>query len=432
LKKTGADTYPVKKISPISTIVITVVGIIFAEIVATVLINSLGWLSSAWRILLDVLIMVVLIFPLLFLLIYKPLQANLSEQKQVESDLRELKNDLELRIQERTVDLSQANENLQKEINARHQIEDELRKINDELDLRVLQRTQDLDRANQELQTEIDERIRSEAQLRLQSAALESAANGIIITGRNGYILWANSSFFHMTGYSLEEVQGTNPRFLKSGLHDNKFYQELWQTICSGKIWQGEITNRRKDGSLYIEDQTITPLMDEKGEITYFIAIKQDITTRKQAETALVESEEKFRTLVNWTYDWEKWVDPQGNIVYSSPSCERISGYLPEKFISDSTLLFRIVHPDDRKSYEEHRQLVHDELAGVNELEYRIIAHDGTEHWLEHICRPLFSKENRYLGRRISTRDITERKQYEDKLERQNKELLDLTISESR
>ncbi len=148
-----------------------------------------------------------------------------------------------------------------------------------------------------------------------------------------------------------------------------------------------------------------------------------DIIERKQAEDALHESEEKFRTLVDWTYDWEQWIDPQGNIVYTSPSCERITGYQPEEFISNPDLLVEVVHPDDRQSYKEHKQLVHDETAGINNVEYRIITRDGTELWLDHICRPLFGEDNKYLGRRVSNRDITARKLAEKEImERNQKE----------
>jgi PAS domain S-box-containing protein len=155
-----------------------------------------------------------------------------------------------------------------------------------------------------------------------------------------------------------------------------------------------------------------------------------DIIERKRTEDALRESEEKFRTLVNWTYDWEKWIDPQGNIVYTSPSCERITGWSPQEFISNPNLLMEIVHPDDHQFYTEHKQLVHDETAGISSMEYRIIARDGGEHWIEHICRPLFGKDNRYLGRRVSSRDITVRKRAEKEIEERNQKenLLTQTI----
>jgi PAS domain S-box-containing protein len=157
--------------------------------------------------------------------------------------------------------------------------------------------------------------------------------------------------------------------------------------------------------------------------VSTFADFAWDIIERKQAEDALRESEQKFRTLVDWTYDCEQWVDPQGKIVYISPSCERITGYHPEDFISDSDLLAQIVHPDDRNFYREHHQLVHDETASISSVEYRIVGRDGSVRWIEHNCRPLFGEDNRYLGRRVSNRDITGRKLAEKEImERNQKE----------
>lgn len=152
-----------------------------------------------------------------------------------------------------------------------------------------------------------------------------------------------------------------------------------------------------------------------------------DAVEHKRSEIALRDSEEKFRTLVDWTYDWEKWLDQQGNIVYTSPSCKRITGYSPEEFIADSDLLVRIVHPEDRQSYMEHQQTIHDESAGPMNIEYRIIDRNGSEHWVDHVCRPLFGTDSRYLGRRVSNRDITERKLAEKKISDYNQKEKTLT-----
>jgi PAS domain S-box-containing protein len=141
---------------------------------------------------------------------------------------------------------------------------------------------------------------------------------------------------------------------------------------------------------------------------------------QKQVADEQHKSDEKFRTLADWTYDWELWLDPEGEIVYNSPSSKRISGYAPKEFAVDPELLMRIVHPDDKDFYTEHHQLIHDEAAGIEKMEYRILARDGEEHWVEHICRPVFSADERYLGRRVSNRDITQRKQAEKELEEQN------------
>jgi diguanylate cyclase (GGDEF)-like protein/PAS domain S-box-containing protein len=131
---------------------------------------------------------------------------------------------------------------------------------------------------------DITERKRAEAQLRLQATALESAANAIAITDRRGVMTWINPAFTRLTGYTAEEAIGQNPRLLRSGMQDDGFYTELWSTIMAGQVWYGELVNRRKDGSLYTEEQTITPVRDEHGEIAHFITIKQDVTERKHHE----------------------------------------------------------------------------------------------------------------------------------------------------
>jgi PAS domain S-box-containing protein/putative nucleotidyltransferase with HDIG domain len=130
----------------------------------------------------------------------------------------------------------------------------------------------------------LGERKRVESNLRLQSAALEAAANGIVITNDKGIITWVNPAFTQLTGYTAEETIGQNPRILKSGKHAPEFYGEIWKTILSGQVWHGEIINRRADGTFYTEEMTIAPVCQEQGEISHFVAIKQDISNRKQYE----------------------------------------------------------------------------------------------------------------------------------------------------
>jgi PAS domain S-box-containing protein len=140
-------------------------------------------------------------------------------------------------------------------------------------------------------------RHQREQALSLRVAALNAAANAILLTARDGTIQWANPAFTTLTGYTPEEAVGKNPRFLKSGQHDQTVYQTLWQTILGGRIWQGELTNRRKDGGLYIQELTITPVRDEDGQITHFIGVSQDITTRKQAEEIVKKEKEELRKM---------------------------------------------------------------------------------------------------------------------------------------
>jgi PAS domain S-box-containing protein len=134
---------------------------------------------------------------------------------------------------------------------------------------------------------DITEQKQVEDQMRLQSTALTAAANAIVITDRKGKIEWVNPAFSELTGYSPPEVIGRNPRILKSGQHPPEFYHHLWTTINAGNVWHGEMANQRKDGRIIIEDTVITPVRDANGEVAHFVAIKQDITNRKQTERLL-------------------------------------------------------------------------------------------------------------------------------------------------
>jgi PAS domain S-box-containing protein len=126
------------------------------------------------------------------------------------------------------------------------------------------------------------------AQLTLRSTALESAANAIVLTDQDGTIEWVNPAFTSLTGYTFEEILGENPRLLKSGIQNQAMYDELWRTISGGDVWKGELINRHKNGRLYTEEMTITPVLSTAGTVTHFIAIKEDISDRKAAEEELL------------------------------------------------------------------------------------------------------------------------------------------------
>lgn len=153
-----------------------------------------------------------------------------------------------------------------------------------------------------EYSLDVTARKKIEEALRLFRRAVEHSAHGIVITDRRGYIQYVNPAFTQMTGYTLEEVRGKTPRILKSGKHEPDFYRNLWDTILAGEVWSGIMINRRKDGSLYYEDQTIAPVPNERGEITHFVAIKRDITRRIELEQELdrayrqAEEANRFKT----------------------------------------------------------------------------------------------------------------------------------------
>ena len=143
--------------------------------------------------------------------------------------------------------------------------------------------------------TDLTEKRAGEAMRRLQSAALDATANAIMITDRRGNIEWINPAFTQLTGFAAQDAVGKTPRILKSGVQPDGFYATLWKAILDGRVWRSELINRRKDGSLYHEEETITPLLDQAGRVSHFIAIKQDISDRKRAELEHWKLEEQLR-----------------------------------------------------------------------------------------------------------------------------------------
>jgi len=137
------------------------------------------------------------------------------------------------------------------------------------------------------ISSDITERKMAEQELHNLRNAVEQSANTIVITDPMGNIEYANPAFEKSTGYTMAEALGQNPRILKSGGQDAEFYRNLWETIASEKIWRGEFHNRRKDGTLYWESATISPVLGDKGELLHFLAIKEDITERKLLEGRL-------------------------------------------------------------------------------------------------------------------------------------------------
>jgi PAS domain S-box-containing protein len=135
-----------------------------------------------------------------------------------------------------------------------------------------------------------------------------------------------------------------------------------------------------------------------------------DITGRRNAEDALRKSEERFRTMADLTWDWEYWRDPRGALVYMSPSCKAFTGYIAKDFMDNPGLLVDIVHPDDRDSMRSHLQ---SDGGAHTVIEFRIVARNGEERWINHVCQDVFGPDGTWFGRRVSNRDITEQKRME-------------------
>lgn len=138
----------------------------------------------------------------------------------------------------------------------------------------------------------LDKKSDEEKSLKL-SRAVEQSPVSVVITGTDSIIEYVNPRFVELTGYTYEEVVGQNPNILQSGEHDTKFYRKLYETVLSGKDWQGEMLNKKKNGELFWENAVISPVMNDKGDIINFIGIKEDITDKKQLIEELIIAKEK-------------------------------------------------------------------------------------------------------------------------------------------
>lgn len=155
-------------------------------------------------------------------------------------------------------------------------------------------------------------------------------------------------------------------------------------------------------------------LADQKAIEDLSVAFVEALM-RKRAEKGLQASEERFRTVAEFTYDWEDWIGPDGKYLYVSPSVERITGYEPDAFIKDPRFLGTLIHPDDQKKVERHL-LDHAKTHEVKGLDFRIINRNGDTRWISHLCQVVYSSAGKWLGRRTSNRDITEQKTVEKQL----------------
>jgi diguanylate cyclase (GGDEF)-like protein/PAS domain S-box-containing protein len=261
-------------------------------------------------------------------------------------------------------------------------------------------------------------RKRAEEQLKLQSAVLEAAANAIVITDFEGTIVWANHAFTAMTGYSKEEALGDTLRLLNSGAQPESYYAELWSTISSGKIWQGEIVNRRKDGTTYTEEMTITPVSRDVGNPAdrYFIAIKQDITERKRAEEELYRAHQMLQTILNTIPQRVFWKDRNCTYVGCNRAFATDAGLNnPAEIIGKSD--FDLVWSETAEVYRTDDKLVMEQGSaklGYEEIQDRA---DRGRVWLRTSKLPLWDREGKVIGVIGTYEDITARKLAEERVQ---------------
>lgn len=388
---------------------------------------------------------------------------------------------------------------------------------------------------------DVSEKKRTKFALGNFRRAVEQSSSVVIITDTKGGIEYVNPRFVQLFGYGEHEVLAKNPRFLKEDGVGPERYRELWKAINGGQSWHGEFLNRAKDGKLYWLSVSISPIFDENGTITHFIALEDDITPRKQleielkqqlaftqtlmnalphpvyyksrdgvyrgcnrafdefmglgegeivgktvfeiappelaqkylemdnelfahpglqvyetklrhrdgslhdiishkatfsdergavagiigsafdisdrkrVEAALQKSEERFRTIANYTYNWENWINRDGKLLWVNPAVERITGFPPEECYAMPDFPARLIHPDDWPVAGRHYA---ESLAGIShrDLECRIVRKDGEIRWVEVAVQQVYDENGNNIGHRSSVRDVTDRRQATDQL----------------
>ena len=209
---------------------------------------------------------------------------------------------------------------------------------------------------------DITERKQAGEQLRRLSRAVEQSPSSIVITDTAGNIEYVNPKFTQVTGYAFEEVVGKNPRLLKSGEMPPEGYENLWKTITSGGEWRGEFHNKKKNGELYWESASISPITDAHGVITHFLAVKEDITERKGMEESLKQSEARFRSLIE-NAPVGIAVARSGLTLYANPAYLRMFGYTDEAELYGTPLTDQIAPPYREEIMERTRRREKGEAA---------------------------------------------------------------------
>jgi len=307
---------------------------------------------------------------------------------------------------------------------------DRLKEVRAELELRVKVRTAELTSFSETLRKEISVRKKSEEEtlnlLSLQNATLDACADGILVVDFNGKVVSYNQRFIELWNIPRDLVLTKSDKrlleYVQVQLIDPKaFTREVYRLYNSPKE-ESIDTLKFKDGRVFTRFSIPQKVNNEVvGRVWSF----RDVTEVRMALEALRVSEEKFRTIVDYTYDWEYWQGADGKMIYVSPSCERISEYTSNDFLKDADLIIKIVHPDDVKILLGK---IKEAVCNQTKLEtdFRIITRNGHLRWVNHICVPVFSKNGIPLGRRASNRDITLNKQYENELKtyRENLEII--------
>jgi PAS domain S-box-containing protein len=266
---------------------------------------------------------------------------------------------------------------------------------------------------------EREERRRMAELLRLQTSALQASANGIAISDRNRVILWVNAAFTRITGYEASEIIGQTSSVLRSGRHHAGFYEKMWQAALEGEVWRGEVINRRKDGSEYCEDLTITPLRNPAGEITHFVLVKQNISERKEFEAELARERDLLQSLMDSLPDCVYFKDAASKYTRINAAHARLLKVAdPQEALGKTDADFfplqfaRQTMTEERLLFAAGKPIV-DNMEELREGPDKVI-------WISATKAPIQDASGQIIGLVGVSRDVTERRKAEEQLAKIN------------
>jgi len=301
----------------------------------------------------------------------------------------------------------------------------------DEMGEKIASQMQSIRKLNEGLEKRVEERT---AELRKLSEAVEHSPVTVMITDKKGTIEYVNPRFSEVTGYSAKEIIGQNPRILKSGTLPNSFYKELWDTILSGKTWRGEFFNRKKNDEEFWESTSISAIKNDQGEITHFVAVKQDVTERKKTDEEIKNSQQRLAQIIDFLPDPTWVVDNEGKVVRWNQAIEKLLNVKAEDMIGKGNFEHALPF------YGERRPVLIDLVRNWQpeyEKKYLSVKKEGenltSESYHEHIgnggiylsatAALLYDAAGNIAGAIETLRDITAQKHMETDLRRNLEEL---------
>jgi len=242
--------------------------------------------------------------------------------------------------------------------------------------------------------------------------AVEASPSTIIITDKKGYIEYVNPKLTEVTGYTMEEIIGKKPDLLNAGKQPQEHYDNLWRTISQGQEWHGEFQNKKKNGTLYWENASISPIKNSQNEITHFVMVSEDITERKMIEEELKRSEANLAKAQQLAQvgSWE--LDIATHELRWSTEVYRIFEINPEHFGASYEFFINIIHPDDREAVN-NAYTNSLETKQAYQIDHRLLMEDGRVKYVNERCETFYDESGNPLNSIGTIQDVTDIKRAE-------------------